>query len=304
MSTDDRGWFSPPPSQNPDPQRQPQSQPQAQPPARPRRRRPVARGGPRVVPPDQQVWPPKRVELTVESSTQPIPAIPSAGPLPRPAMRPPAVEPPVAPPVAPPLPVEPPTTEVPAAVAPPPRRRRPVLTALGAAAALAVALGAVSYDRYHVYVVRSGQASPKQEQVVPAGQSVTVKHVTWKSTLATVQQLPGDKPQPGTAYAKIDIVRSAVDADGAVKTARPKDLFVTDRQGRTWVALVVDDTTPAEKMEIGKPYQLTAYARVPSARAGEVELLLTPSNYRSDIPTSKLMTTKTEPELDVLRFKR
>ncbi|HUR04502.1 MAG TPA: hypothetical protein VM347_18300 [Nonomuraea sp.] len=178
-----------------------------------------------------------------------------------------------------------------------------MLTTLGAAVALAVALGALSYDRYHVYLVRSGQASPKQEQVVPAGQSVTVKHVTWKSTLETVQQLPGDKPQPGTVYTKIDIVRSAVDADGAVKTAKPKELFVTDHQGRTWVAIVVDDTTPAEKMEIGKSYQMTAYARVP-AQAGEVELLLTPSNYRSDTPTSQLMTAKTEPELDVLRFRR
>ncbi|MFD1537520.1 hypothetical protein [Nonomuraea guangzhouensis] len=200
--------------------------------------------------------------------------------------------------------MEPPTIEVPAAVAPPPRRRRPVLTALGAAAALAVALGALSYDRYHVYLVRSGQASPKHEQVVAAGQSVTVKHVTWKSTLETVPQLPGDKPQPGSAYAKIDIVRSAVDADGAVKTGKPKELFVTDRRGRTWVALVANDTTPPEKMEVGKPYQMTAYARVPAAQAGEVELLLTPSNYRSDIPTSRLMTTKTEPEEDVLRFKR
>ncbi|MEU4227573.1 hypothetical protein AB0F17_25050 [Nonomuraea sp. NPDC026600] len=200
--------------------------------------------------------------------------------------------------------MEPPTVEVPAAVAPPPRRRRPVLTAVGAAAALVVALGALTYDRYHVYLVRSGQSSPMREQVVPVGQSVTVKHVTWKSTLETVQQLPGDKPQPGTVYAKIDIVRSAVDADGAVKTAKPKELFVTDRQGRTWVALVVDDTTPIEKMEIGKPYRMTAYARVPQAQAAEVELLLTPSNYRADIPTSKLMTTKTEPEQDVLRFKR
>ena len=200
--------------------------------------------------------------------------------------------------------MEPPTVEVPAAVAPPPRRRRPVLTALEATAALVVALGALTYDRYHVYLVRSGQASPKQEQVVQSGQSVTVKHVTWKSTLETVQQLPGDKPQPGAAYIKIDIVRSAVDADGAVKTAKPADLFVTDRQGRTWVALVGEDTTPAEKMKIGEPYRMTAYARVPPAQAGEVELLLTPSNYRSDIPTDKLMTTKTEPDVDVLRFKR
>ncbi|MEU7742085.1 hypothetical protein [Nonomuraea sp. NPDC049158] len=192
----------------------------------------------------------------------------------------------------------------PVAVTPPPRRRRPVLTALGAVAALVVALGATTYDRYHVYLVRSGQIPAKQEQVVPAGQSVTVKHVSWKSTMETVPQVPGNKPQPGSAYVKIDITRSAVDKDGEFKTARPKELFVTDRQGRTWVALVGDDTTPAEKMEVGEPYRMTAYARVPAAQAAEVELLLTPSNYRSDIPTAQLMTAKTEPELDVLRFKR
>ncbi|MEV0349397.1 hypothetical protein AB0H88_26790 [Nonomuraea sp. NPDC050680] len=256
----------------------------------------------------------------MDTSTQPIPAIPSAGPLPRPSVPPlPAVPPPA---VQPPSPLEPapfagPVTaevpvaaelpvvaEVPVAVTPPPRRRRPVLAALGAVAALVVALGAMTYDRYHVYLVRSGQIPAKQEQVVQAGQSVTVKHVSWKSTMETVPQIPGSKPQPGSAYVKIDISRSAVDADGQFKTAKPKELFVTDRQGRTWVALVGDDTTPAEKMEVGEPYQMTAYARVPAAQAAEVELLLTPSNYRSDVPTNQLMTAKTEPDLDVLRFKR
>ncbi|MEV1247570.1 hypothetical protein ACIBO2_48955 [Nonomuraea sp. NPDC050022] len=241
----------------------------------------------------------------MDTSTQPIPAIPSAGPLPRPSVPPLPVVPPL--PAVPPPPEEPAVpvvAEVPVAVTPPPRRRRPMLTALGAVAALVVAVGATTYDRYHVYLVRSGQLPAKQEQVVPAGQSVTVKHVSWKSTMETVPQVPGSKPQPGSAYIKIDITRSAVDADGAVKTAKPKDLFVTDRQGRTWVALVGNDTTPAEKMEIGESYQMTAYARVPPAQAAEVELLLTPSNYRSDIPTAQLMTAKTEPELDVLRFKR
>ncbi|WP_433512995.1 hypothetical protein ACQP2T_56685 [Nonomuraea sp. CA-143628] len=236
----------------------------------------------------------------MDTSTQPIPAIPSAGPLPRPSVPPLPVVPP--PPEEPAAPV---AAEVPVAVAPPPpRRRRPVLTALGAVAALVVAVGATTYDRYHVYLVRSGQSPAKQEQVVPAGQSVTVKHVSWKATMEAVPQIPGSKPQPGSAYIKIEIARSAVDADGAVKTAKPKDLFVTDRQGRTWVALVGNDTTPAEKMEVGESYQMTAYARVPPAQAAEVELLLTPSNYRSDIPTAQLMTAKTEPELDVLRFKR
>ena len=85
---------------------------------------------------------------------------------------------------------------------PPPRRRRPVLAALGAVAALVVALGAMTYDRYHVYLVRSGQIPAKQEQVVQAGESVTVKHVSWKSTMETVPQIPGSKPQPGSAYVK------------------------------------------------------------------------------------------------------
>lgn len=185
----------------------------------------------------------------------------------------------------------------------PPRRRRPVLTALVAVVALVVALGATTYDGYHAYLVRSGQDPAPREQVVRPGQSVTVKHITWKAGLKTLSQLPdGTKPAAGSSYVEITVVRTPVDKDGTVKTGSPNDVFLTDHQGRKWVGLLNSDTP--DKMEIGKPYPLTGYARVPSPQADEVELQIRPSNYRSDIPTEKLFTTKTEPEDDVLRFTR
>ena len=122
--------------------------------------------------------------------------------------------------------------------------------------------------------------------------------------METVPQVPGNKPQPGSAYVKIDITRSAVDADGAVKTAKPKDVFVTDRQGRTWVALVGDDTTPAEKMEIGEPYQMTAYARVPARTGGRGRTAAHTEQLPLGHPHGQAHDAKTEPDLDVLRFKR
>ncbi|WP_344839181.1 hypothetical protein [Nonomuraea dietziae] len=229
------------------------------------------------------------------SSTQPIPALPSAGPLPQP----------------------PPqrsqdrsaqdqsASNDSSAAVPPPRKPRIVLQGLGAVLALAVTLGAMTYDDYRVYRVRTGANEITQTHVVQPGQAITLKHISWKASVEAVPSLPdGKKAGPGTTYMKIVITRAAADQEGTVKTAKPGKMRLEDRLGRSWAIEVGDDAVRGDKLEIGRPYPITAFARVPAAQAQEVELVLRPSNYRSDVPTEKLTTTHTDPDDVELRFKR
>ncbi|MFI6501997.1 hypothetical protein [Nonomuraea typhae] len=300
MSTEERDWFAPPPTQAtqpPAPPSPPPGQPSLSRPARPQ---PTARppAGARPPMPDQQVWPPVQRGESVGSSTQPIPAIPSAGPLPQRHRQPP--EPPPPPPSSTPEP-EPEPEPAPAAPAP---RRRPMLRALLAAAMVAVAVGAITYDRYDLYEKRTGKREIVQVHQVKAGQPITIKHMTWRASFGTIEAMPdGKKAEQGSVYMKIDITRTPADQQGTVKTAKPTELKLEDRKGRSWTT-VFDDSRAEEELQVGKESTLIAYARVPEAQAAEVDLLLRPSNYRSDIPTDKLLTTKLEPDSDVVRIRR
>ncbi|MEU4542268.1 hypothetical protein [Nonomuraea dietziae] len=241
--------------------------------------------------PDQQVWPPPPAPDPVGSSTQPIPALPSAGPLPQRSQDRPAQDR---------------SASNDSAAVPPPRKPRLVLQGLGAVLALAVTVGGITYDDYRAYRVRTGANEITQTHVVQPGQAITVKHISWKASVEAIPSLPdGKKAGPGTTYMKIVITRAAADQEGTVKTGGPKKMRLEDRLGRSWAIEVGDDALGGDdKLEIGRAYPITAFARVPAAQAQEVELVLRPSNYRSDVPTEKLMTTKTDPEDVELRFKR
>ncbi|WP_157254763.1 hypothetical protein [Nonomuraea typhae] len=288
MSTNDseRDWFSPPAGQPAAQPPRPAQPPQA-PLQRPQRPQPAARPRP-VIHPDQQVWPPAPAE-PVGSSTQPIPAIPSAGPLPP---RPP--QPPWTPP------------EETAQETPPAKPRR-LLVGVGAVVALVVALGAPTVDRYLFF--KSGRPSETVHLVQP-GQTLTYEHVSWKSAIEPTTAPPGSRHNtPEKQWLKITVTRSAADGTGAVLTGKP-ELTLKDTRGRTWKAEIYEDDTPTEKHEVGKAYDYRALAVVPTAVGKEVQLNLKPNiTYRADTPTADLM--KITPELteksrrnDVIIFRR
>ncbi|MGW0485896.1 hypothetical protein [Nonomuraea sp. NPDC003214] len=262
--------------------------------------------------PDQQVWPPMRREST--SSTQPIPAIPSAGPLPPGAAQPPGLaHPPGAPAQGPQArpgaasgDAEPPGDDDRTA-AQPPKRPRTVLLGVGAVLALALSIGLPTADRYLFY--KSGQPG-ETVHVVPAGQEKTFEHVTWKSSIEPMEAPPGGRHNtPDKQWLKIVVTRKAADETGAVLTGVP-ELTLEDRRERTWRVEIVENDLPTDKHEVGVPYSYTAGAVVPKAVAAEVELHLAPDiTYRSDTPVDKLMAISPEDEAkaarnDVLVFRR
>ncbi|GAA2365106.1 hypothetical protein GCM10010404_19390 [Nonomuraea africana] len=276
-------WFSPASGQRP------QQPPQPPPPLQHR-----------PVPPDHQVWPP--VAPTREpagSSTQPLPAVPSAGPLPRRQPHPSGPPAPPGPPTEPPTgpPTGPPARE---AAAQPPRRPRLLLQGVGAIVALAVAIGAPTYDRYLLY--QGGQ--PKDRvHLVAAGQGITFEHVTWKVTYGTMPAPQGSRHNtPDKQWLKIAITRTAEDKDGAQLTGQP-EVRLKDRAGRAWQLETLEDTAPSDHV-VGESYVTTKVAVVPSAVAKEVELELRPSSYRSDTPIEDLMKSTEDDNDDVLRFRR
>ncbi|WP_214325328.1 hypothetical protein [Nonomuraea sediminis] len=255
---------------------------------KPRRAKPSVR-------PDQQVWPPARSEPAI-TSTQPIPAVPSAGPLP---MTPPA--PPPAPPVMPP-------PAVPQQQEQAPRRSRTVLLGVAAVAAFVAAVGVPTFDRYLFY--KGGQPDDI-EHVVQAGQAFAFEHVSWKVSVAPTTPAPGtpnvmpDKKQ----YLRITITRSAKDADGSVLTAKP-EVSLQDASGRTWKADSLEDNVPPEKNPVGQEFSYVMQAAVPKEVAATVQVHLRPdTTYRNDTPVDKLLEIKPEDEekskhKDVLVFRR
>ncbi|MER6951756.1 hypothetical protein ABT294_47845 [Nonomuraea sp. NPDC000554] len=234
------------------------------------------------------MWPPARVE-PVADPTQPIQALPSAGPLP--------------PSTPPPPPPGPPTAET---AAQPPRRSRTLLLSVGAVAALVLGIGAPTVDRYIFF--KSGRQTETRHEVQP-GQSLTFEHVTWKSVIEPMETPQGSQHNtPDRQWLKITVTRTAADDTGAVLTAKPA-LTVQDPQQRTWQVEVVEDDIPPEKNEVGKAYTYTAAAVVPKAVANEVQLHLKPDiTYRNDTPTDKLMQVNLEDSAkkrnDVLIFRR
>ncbi|MFI6790001.1 hypothetical protein ACIBG4_22030 [Nonomuraea sp. NPDC050383] len=313
MSADDRDWFAPrnprpangaarngqgPPPQGPPPQGMP---PQGMPPRpappgqggglRPARPRPGS--GSRIWP-DRQVWPPVPPE-SVEGVTQPLPAVPDSLPLPPPP--PPRLPP--APPREAPSPDGPPRE-----AAPRPRRRgRLLLVAAAALVSVAVAVGATTYDGYLFYE----KVASTETRLVPVapGQAGTVYGIEWKAALAPTEAPPGSKHGDTVAWLKVDISEKVVDPGSATMTAKPDEVRLQDRAGRTWVVELAAGDRPADRLEVGKEYALEGLAVVPAGVAGEVELSFRPSGYRADTPTKDLFKRKTsKPDVDVLRFRR
>ncbi|WP_431899368.1 hypothetical protein [Nonomuraea sp. bgisy101] len=247
--------------------------------------------------PDHQVWPPVPPgREPAGSSTQPLPAVPSAGPLPPRPSQPPA-QPPAQPSGASGPPAEPPAA---AAGAQPPKRPRLLLQGVGAIVALAVAVGVPTYDRFLLF--KGGQPDDRIH-AVPAGQHITFEHVTWKVSYGTMQPPAGSKHNtPDKQWLKIDITRKAVDKDGAQLTGQP-DVRLKDRAGRAWQLETLEDKAPIDHV-VGESYVTTKVAVVPSAVAKEVELELRPSSYRSDTPTKDLLKSTGDDNLDILRFSR
>ncbi|WP_084964120.1 hypothetical protein [Thermoactinospora rubra] len=258
----ERGWFSPPSGQQP---------------ARlPDYGRPAVR-------PDQQVWPPVNRE-PVGSSTQPMPALPSAGPLP--GNQPPA----------PPSGEQPPGAGGPT----PPKKGRPVLMGVAAVAALVLAVGLPTADRYIFY--KSGQPSDIVHVVSP-GQAVSFEHVSWKAVFGPMDPPEGATPDPVRQWMKVTVTRTALDSDGSVLSGTP-ELAFKDRAGRNWKVEVVQDNTPTDPHEIGKPYTIEAAGVVPKDVADEVELHLRPNTtYRMDTPTEDLMKPRTPEEQEKAKHK-
>ncbi|MFI6811839.1 hypothetical protein ACIBG7_05490 [Nonomuraea sp. NPDC050328] len=237
------------------------------------------------------------------SSTQPMPALPSAGPLFTPAQQPaPAMQTGQSGQGA--VPPEPPLAEEPAAPTPE-RPRRKALYGVAAVAALVVALGAPTADRYLFY--KSGQPTDIVHVAEPGGE-VTFNHVSWQASVERFVPPAGTVVDPGKQWLKAVITRKAVDADGA-QLIGPPELQFEDLRGRRWQVEISDDKkVPLENHEIGRPYPYEALAIVPADVADEVRLRLRPSTYRADTPTSELMRPATEEEMELqnhlLLFKR
>jgi hypothetical protein len=105
---------------------------------------------------------------------------------------------------------------------------------------------------------------------------------------------------------KIAITEKVLSEGSATMTAEPADVKLHDRAGRTWAVELADGDRPTDRLEVGKEYALEGLAVVPVTVAGEVELSLTPSDYRSDTPTAELLKPKTGAAAvaTTLRFRR
>ncbi|MEV1167935.1 hypothetical protein [Nonomuraea sp. NPDC049784] len=269
---------------------------------------------------DQQVWPPAPRE-PVGGVTQPLPAV--QGPL---SFEPQQSAPPSGPPMqaaaATGMPHQPPgegpsdaSPDAPQAAdrgsrraaAPGARRKRMLLIAAGAVIVSLITTAAHSYDGYLFYE----KVSTKETKVtiVPAGQAGKVSNIEYRATIAPTKAPEGSTTGPEVAWLKVDITKKALDEGSATKTAKPGDVQMEDRAGRTWV--VENDWVgdpPIDRMVVGKEYKILGVAKVPASVANEVELSFRPSNYRSDTPTEDLFKKETvaklEKDIDVLRFRR
>ncbi|MBN6057809.1 hypothetical protein JYK22_38155, partial [Nonomuraea sp. RK-328] len=246
--------------------------------------------------PDRQVWPPVPPvpPEPVEGATQPLP------PVPRSVTPPPPVPQGAAPQQHAPAPEAPSAPEPPAG---PRRRGRVLLVAAGALVTIAVAVGATTYDGYLFYE----KVSAKQTRLVPVapGQAGTVYGIEWKAALSPTEAPPNSKHGDTVAWFKVDVTEKVVDPASATMTAKPDEIRLEDRAGRTWVVELADGERPTERLEVGKEYKLQGLAVVPKAVAGEVELSFRPSRYRADTPTADLFKRGTaKPDVDVLRFRR
>lgn len=273
--------------------------------------------------PDQQVWPPASQSEPVGGATQPLPVVPGGPGNPFAAPGGPANPPSApggtahpsaapgggAPPTVPSpafTPPQPPEAPSPAAEEPTPRKPRTLLLGVSALVAFVLALGIPTGDHYLFF--KSGQPDDIVHEV-PKGQEKAFEHVSWKTSIEPMVPAPSNTT-PDKQWLKITITRKALDDTGKVLTAKP-ELFLRDKQERTWQVEVMEDNTPVgEDGVVGKPYSFTAGAVVPKTVAGEVELHLRPNTtYRSDTPTDKLLEIKPEEEekakhKDVLVFKR
>ncbi len=165
---------------------------------------------------------------------------------------------------------------------------------------------AQTYDGYLFYDQQTTEAT--KEIVVAAGQAATVNNVEWKASIKPFKPEGNGGYGPEVTWLQVDITKKAVDESSATLTALPSELRLEDRAGRTWAVEIASDAErPTDRLEVGKEYKITAGAIVPTAVANEVELMLRPSNYRSDTPTDQLLTRENAERSrnpEVLRFRR
>ncbi|MFI6320971.1 hypothetical protein ACIBG8_25770 [Nonomuraea sp. NPDC050556] len=176
----------------------------------------------------------------------------------------------------------------------PPRKRSTVLMGVGAVAALVLAVGAPTADRYLFY--KSGRPTPTL-QVVQPGQAGTLEHVSWKAAIENMAPPQGTKHNtPDKQWLKITVTRTANDQEGSLLTAKP-ELSLHDAKDRSWHVEVYEDNTPTDPHKVGQPYTLVALAVVPADVAPQVELHLQPDVlYKMNTPTKDLMKPLTEEE--------
>jgi hypothetical protein len=188
------------------------------------------------------------------------------------------------------------------------RGRRRAL--LGSGAFLSVA-AAVAFPAWFAYGVYQYGRPSDHVHIVKPGQAATWQHVSWRVGLAPIPDPnQGTKPDPTRQWMKIVVTRTALDAEGAIRHGSP-DVKLTDSSGRTWLAEVVNDTTPPDTADnkIGTKYQIDLMGVVPPSVADEVEVLLRPSTYRS-VPGQSVedmmkdSVTTEEKDDQVLRFTR
>ncbi|WP_326631323.1 hypothetical protein OIE67_42945 [Nonomuraea fuscirosea] len=187
-------------------------------------------------------------------------------------------------------------------------RGRKVLIGVGAVLVSLLITGAQTYDGYGFYTVQTQDET--KEIVVAAGQSGTVNKVEWTAAIKPMKMPAGNGGYgPEVTWLEVNVTKKVLDAGSATMTAFPRDMKLTDRAGRTWVVEVSTDAErPTERLEVGKTYRIPGGAIVPTKVADEVELLLRPSNYRSDTPTEDLfkrdVVEKMPQDTEVLRFRR
>jgi len=252
-SPDSRDWFAPPLDQPADmditytgPPPQPPSIPI------PGTLRPVG---------DLRVWPALSEEE--HTMTVPFPAVPGTRvELPAHYRRP-----------SPPAPPPPPARKKMS------RGRRRAL--LGSGAILSVA-AAIAFPLWFAHGVYEYGRPPDHIHTVQPKQAATWQHVSWRVALWPIQNPdPSATPDPSRQWMKVVVTRTALDAEGAIRHGTP-DVKLTDAAGRTWLAQLVNDTTPTETAEnkVGTPYRIELMGVVPTSVSKRVDVLLRPSIYR------------------------
>lgn len=179
--------------------------------------------------------------------------------------------------------------------APAPRKRSVLLMGVGAVAAIVLAIGVPTADRYVFY--KGGRPSPTITVVQP-GQTGTIEHVSWKSAIENMEP-PADSRHTGPTkqWLKITITRTAADATGSLLTGKP-ELALHDAKDRQWRVEIFQDNTPTDPHKVGQPYTILAAAVVPAEVANEVELHLRPNvTYKMNTPTKDLMKPSTPEEM-------